>query len=200
MAKCQHATLVSKPHNNKGQTTETKRKRPRPLPVVEVVSCGSAFPISTKPPKASHEANQTDDTDTRHTGKGGRKSRLKNGDDTLLDWHDTVKQVRELGTTGFVGRQKRDHENDQYKRLTGREKKKHQVPLPIVRGIKKKAAAREARQIQEAKDAGIVMPKAKSQRDNDKKKGDSTNRVHGPAPSIGFMKKGIYRFKKSENR
>ena len=52
----------------------------------------------------------------------------------------------------------RQHQKEQYELLTGRTKKQHAVPLPIVRGIRKKAVAREARIRQEAQDAGIVLP------------------------------------------
>jgi Domain of unknown function (DUF4602) len=156
-----------------GPRTVAKRQNP----AVQVVTCGTAFPISTKPARPARPAYEA-----------------KISKEKFLDWHDTVKEVRSLGSTGFTGKQKRKHDDEQYKLLTGRDKKKQQIPLPIVRGLKKKAVQREARQLQEAKDAGIVLPTATAiSKEKTKTKPDSTNRVHGPAPSIGFMKKGVYR-------
>ena len=97
----------------------------------------------------------------------------------------------------------RIHQNEQYELLTGRKKKQQAVPLPIVRGIKKKAMAREQRVLQEAKDSGIVLPssnfttmttKQTSKQKEQMKKQQSykMNQHYGPAPSIGFMKQGMY--------
>lgn len=115
----------------------------------------------------------------------------------LLDWHDTVKEVRSYGATAFVGKQKRNFQDEQYKQLTGRDKKKQKVPLPIVRGIRKKAVARETRQIAEAKEAGIVLSKQQLQPASKQRNKGSSSRfnVHGPAPSVGFMKRGVLRVK-----
>jgi Domain of unknown function (DUF4602) len=180
---------------HKGPAAVSKLKRRRPQ--VQVVTCAAAFPISNKP-KRKEEAKWPPSNDAKSNER-------RDGSDKLLDWHDTVKQVRHLGLTGMVGVQKRNHLDEQYKQLTGRDKKKHQVPLPIVRGIKKKAAARQARLRQEAKEAGIVLPTAKTATlpgttsSHDRKK-DSTNRIHGPAPSIGFMKKGVFRLPSNQKR
>jgi Domain of unknown function (DUF4602) len=188
-------TTTRSAHKEPAAVSTLKRRRPE----VQVVTCAAAFPISSKPKRAKEEAKWPRSNDAKST-----ESR-NSSDNTLLDWHDTVKQVRHLGLTGMVGVQKRNHLDEQYKRLTGREKKKHQVPLPIVRGIKRKAAAREARLRHEAKEAGIVLPTAAKtatlvgSSNNDRNK-DSTNRVHGPAPSIGFMKKGIFRLPSNPKR
>jgi len=156
---------------HKGKPTNQKRPRRQ----IQVVSCQSAFPISSKPKAPRKEQPIAKKLDTK-----------------LLDFYDTVKEVRSLGSTGFTGKQKGKHHDEQYKLLTGREKKKHQIPLPILRGMKKKAAQREARQLQEAKDAGIVLPTTATT-SKKKKKLDATSRVHGPSPSIGFMSKGVFR-------
>jgi hypothetical protein len=183
------------------KTAATKRPRPE----VQVVVCGAAFPISTKPPKPPRQP-ESSSVPSKEGGKYDRKRRKPNGDhnnrsEQAYNWHDTVKEVRSLGSTAFTGTQKRQHVDDQYKLLTGRDPKKQRVPLPIVRGLKKKAAARQARQWQEAKEAGIVLPTATvaaAAAKQQKKKKDSTNRVHGPAPSIGFVKQGVYRVSKEK--
>ena len=72
---------------------------------------------------------------------------------------DDDNTTKNLVTNTIIERKKfRMHQNEQYELLTGRKKKQHAVPLPIVRGIKKKAIAREERIRQEAKDSGIVLP------------------------------------------
>lgn len=111
-----------------------------------------------------------------------------------MDFLRASQDVRHFGSNQFVGKSKRDYDDEQYLKLTGRKRKKHQVPLPIVRGIKKKAAEREARAHDEAKQAGIVLPQPKKPR----KRRDKTSKIHGPAPTVGFMMKGILRVKDKE--
>jgi hypothetical protein len=166
--------------------SSSPRKRKRE---VKVVTCPFAFPISTKKkrePDPARPLYQQQDASS----------------DKFLDFFDTAREVHALGATTFAGKQKRTYNDAQYKILTGREKKKHQVPLPIVRGIKKKAVEREARAAQSAKEAGIVLPTKKKQGKSKQAKMDKTTaRVHGPAPSIGHLNKGVFKFKdKKEER
>lgn len=150
-------------------------KKSNPPPIV--VSCPSAFPLSKR--KRSRLERPSDERDSATTKKK-----------KLLDWHDTAKEVRKLGATAFEGVQKRNYQDEEYKRLTGRQRKKHHVPLPIVRGIRKKAAERQARTESEAKQAGIVMPKKAKKRTNQE------YNPQGPAPSIGKVKNGVLKVKK----
>ena len=149
-------------------------KKSNPPPIV--VSCPSAFPLSKR--KRSRPERPSDEQDSATKKK------------KLLDWHDTAKEVRKLGATAFEGVQKRNYQDEEYKRLTGRQRKKHHVPLPIVRGIRKKAAERRARTELEAKQAGIVMPKKAKKRTNQE------YNPQGPAPSIGKVKNGVLKVKK----
>lgn len=173
-----------------------KRSNPtqvKPKREVQVFSCPAAFPISSKPASKKRARDGTQgsgSSSTRHAS--GRKR----NDGNLLDWHDTAKEIRAYGATAFVGKQKRDYEEEQYFKLTGRHKKKPKVPLPILRGIKKAAAKRDARAREEAKQAGIILPKAKKEG----KKYDSTYDNYGPAPSIGFMKNGVFRVQNKGKR
>ena len=166
---------MAKKNKSQGKTPEAKKPKKKKREVLKF-SCHPDFPISKKPKR-----NSPDDNDAPPSDK---KSKQR-----LLDWHDTAHEIRSLGATGFVGQQKRNFDDEQYERLTGRKRKKHQVPLPIVRGIRKKAEERLARQIQEAKDAGTVLPKSLTQKKAKAK--DKTARIHGPAPTVGFMKKGV---------
>lgn len=192
-------------------TTTTKqvisRKRARTLAQpssVQVINCASAFPISSrknseqkristipKPDPLQQPATNTQHKDIPHDHVSPSK---------ILDWNVTVSEVRSLASTAFVGQQKRDFEAEAYMKLTGRKPRQQNVPMQIRRGIQRKAAQREAQQLQEARAAGIVLPtkskkQTKQNRDNNfkKKQIDSTSRLHGPAPSIGFVKKGVYR-------
>jgi hypothetical protein len=168
--------------------TTIKRKRPE----VQVVTCASSFPISKKPPRGpSARAIEKAAQDEFYTEKRRRKG--------LLDWNDTAKEVRSVGAKAFVGKQKRNYQEEHYKLLTGRDKKRQAVPLPIVRGIKKKAAERLEREIKEAKEAGLVIPASKAASAAKRKEKNTISRVYGPAPSIGFMKKGVFSVKGKQN-
>eukprot|EP01083_Nonionella_stella_P112961 332824_1 len=109
-----------------------------------------------------------------------------------IDFDETVQEIRELGSSQFTGKQKRKYQDEQYKSLTGREKKKQKVPLNIVRGIREKARQREKRAEQENKDAGIVTHTNSRKKTNKgfSEKNRKDSRIHGPAPTIGFTKKG----------
>lgn len=159
-----------------------KRKRS-----IQVVTAAPAFPLSTR-----KTDKRTQGIRLRQPQQLPQNSHKQDG--KLLDWHDTVKEVRHLGATAFVGQQKRDFEAEQYKKLTGRDKKRQRVPLPIVRGIKKKAAQREAKAQEEARAAGITLPKLSKK---ERVKTDRSAPIrHGPTPSTGLVKKGILTVKR----
>jgi Domain of unknown function (DUF4602) len=205
-------TSSAKPVHPKGSLHKVPKKRN-----VEVVSCTASFPISQKRhrPAPERTRGQTFDGAPKSSSINSRKS-TKNSD--LLDWNETAREVHKFGASGWkqdtslfdpklqgaTGQSRvsdrkkyRLHKEEEYKRLTGREMKHHSVPLPIVRGIKKKAQQREQRQWQEAKEAGIIVPLASSssrtKQEEKKRKNFTTNRVYGPAPSIGFVKQGVFR-------
>mmetsp|Transcript_7615 Transcript_7615/g.9505 ORF Transcript_7615/g.9505 Transcript_7615/m.9505 type:complete len:191 (+) Transcript_7615:89-661(+) len=180
-----------------------KKKSRAPVTVV-------AAPSSSFPDFSTFSAYNTSGSSSNGGGSKKKKNAFgKNGNDNDnnnnnandrnskigidIDFDETVKEIKTLGSTQFTGKQKRKYEKEQYEELTGRTKKKQKVPLNIVRGIKKKAAIRERRLEQENKDAGIVTAttnKKKTKRGySEQNRRD--NRVHGPAPTIGFTKKGI---------
>ena len=117
-----------------------------------------------------------------------------------IDFEEAVQEIRTLGSTQFTGKKKRKYQDEQYKLLTGREKKKHKVPQKIVRGIKKKAAIREKRIEEENKDSGVVTASTNKKKEkrgyNEQKRKDS--RIHGPAPTIGFTKRGVLSVRKEK--
>jgi len=155
-------------------------------PVVVVSAPLSAFP------DFSTFGDGTSKSKKKYTSK---ESSGKKGID--LDFDDTVREIHTLGSTQFIGKQKKDYEKELYKKLTGREKKKQKVPVKIVRGIKKAAAKRESRMMMEMKDAGIVTAvKNASEKKSYSEKNRRDSRIHGPSPSAGFMSKGMLRVQK----
>ena len=169
---------------DKVAASKASSKKIKPKREVQVVSCPTAFPISTKKSR-KRPRDQRNNTISENKSSSSKK---------LLDWNETAKEVRAYGATAFIGKEKRDYEDEKYFALTGRHKKKQHVPLPIVRGIKKAAAKRDAKMRREAKEAGIIMPKAREE----KKKDSLTYNNYGPAPSIGFMKNGIFQVSKKK--
>ena len=161
-------------------------KKLKPKREVQVVKAPTAFPISNKKSRKRPREQQTKQQSENKSGESSK----------FLDWQETAKEIRAYGATAFIGKEKRDYEDEKYFALTGRHKKKQHVPLPIVRGIKKAAAKRDAKMRREAKEAGIIIPKAKEET----KKVSSTYRTYGPAPSIGFMKKGVFQVSKRKKR
>jgi len=161
---------------------ENARKNRKRRREVQVVKAESGFPISPYKKKSALPPNQREPTPS------------KKQQEPLLDWSETAKEIHAFGAKAFAGKQKRNYEEEAFKRLTGREKKKQRMPLPIVRGIKRKAAQREARRIQEAREAGIVLPKQASRTKQEESRNASAS-VHGPAPTIGFVSKGVLRLK-----
>ena len=153
---------------------------------VKVVKCPSAFPISTKPKKRPRNEGSKDDRNSdRNTTK-------------FLDLHETAKEIRAYGAQAFIGKQKRDYEDEKYYQLTGRHKKKNSCPLPLMRGLKRAAAKRERKAREEARQSGLVIPKQKEETSK-KSMSDADFRKFGPAPNIGFMKSGVYRVSKNGN-
>lgn len=158
---------------------------------VQVVKCSGDFPISSKPPRTGKRAPTEGIQQPGSSYEGDVQTQN-------LDWNDTAHEIRSLGATAFVGQQKRKFQDEQYEKLTGRKQKKQHVPFPIQMGIRKKAAQRLERQMAEAKASGMVLPKSMTSKSNNKKREDSsrTSRIHGPAPSVGFMNKGVLKVKK----
>ncbi|KAL3912712.1 MAG: hypothetical protein SGILL_006776 [Bacillariaceae sp.] len=180
----------------KSEPAASKQKKPKRE--IQVVSCPSAFPISTKTKSKSNSSSagrkRSRDEAPKHNSNDHNFNKRRDKSSELLDWHDTAKEIRAYGATAFVGKQKRDYQDEQYFQLTGRHQKKQKVPLPIVRGIRKASAKRDLKLREEAQKAGVVLPK--TSKDEKRKAADSTYRSHGPAPSIGFMKQGVFRVKK----
>lgn len=175
--------------------SNTQKKKARG-PVTVVSAPSSSFPdfssFSGFITKKKKEDNRGNDPNSRN--------RVKNG--LEIDFDETVKEIRTLGSTQFTGKQKRQYEDEQYKILTGREKKKQKVPMKIVRGIKKKAAIREKRIELENKEAGIITASSNKKKVNKgySEQGRNDSRIHGPAPSIGFTKKGVLSVRKEKRR
>mmetsp|Transcript_2747 Transcript_2747/g.4143 ORF Transcript_2747/g.4143 Transcript_2747/m.4143 type:complete len:185 (-) Transcript_2747:143-697(-) len=158
---------------------------------VMVIQCPSGFPslggMNSTPSLGSKNKSNTERN--RYSSSHGKRGRSK---DKHLDWSQTARDIHSFGAAAFQGKQKREYENEQYEMLTGRKKKHHKVPVKIVRGIKKKQAAREKRELEIARESGLIIPSSRKK----KQERQLPKNIHGPAPSIGFLKKGVFRVKK----
>jgi len=171
---------------------------------VQVVMCPSAFPdfrsIDGSTRRSANSSSSGGAAAAATVRRGGR-----DGKSSEIDMEEAIREVHALGSTGFAGKQARKHKEAQYKALTGRDMKRQKVPLPIVRGIKKKRAEREARAEAEQREAGVITS-TNSKKDRDRKKAkaysqerrksDSMRTAYGPSPDVGFMKGGVLRVKR----
>lgn len=178
---------------------------------VQVVMCPSAFPDfrsidgSTRRLANSSSSGGASAAAVRRGGRDGKSSASAAAGGYAIDMDEAIREVHALGSTGFAGKQARKHKEAQYKALTGRDMKRQKVPLPIVRGIKKKRAEREARAEAEQREAGVITS-TNSKKDRDRKKAkaysqerrksDSMRTAYGPSPDVGFMKGGVLRVKR----
>lgn len=185
------ATMKSKTTTIKLSKKSKSAKKPKRE--VQVVQCASEhmreMGIGADGKKAKNNG-----------GRNHRRFQREDDNDTnngvLVDFQDAYQDVYKLGSTQFTGKQKKQHKEQEYKELTGREMEKEKVPWKIARGIKAKAMKREKRLLEEAKDAGLVLPtKKKEENKRYSKQNRRDTKLFGPAPSIGFMKKGTYSYR-----
>lgn len=176
---------------------------------VQVVMCPSAFPdfrsIDGSTRRSANSSSSGGAAAVRRGGRDGKSSASAAAGGNVIDMDEAIREVHALGSTGFAGKQARKHKEAQYKALTGRDMKRQKVPLPIVRGIKKKRAEREARAEAEQREAGVITS-TNSKKDRDRKKAkaysqerrksDSMRTAYGPSPDVGFMKGGVLRVKR----
>mmetsp|Transcript_21065 Transcript_21065/g.25037 ORF Transcript_21065/g.25037 Transcript_21065/m.25037 type:complete len:174 (-) Transcript_21065:37-558(-) len=167
----------------------------QPKKTVKVV----VAPTSSFPDFSQFDSSSTQRGSNRRTQNNyNDDTRTKKKKGSYLDFDETVREVYELGSTKFAGKQKRDYENEQYTTLTGRQRKKQKIPVKIVRGIKKAAAVRETRVEKETKEAGIVTANKRggTTKKRFSEKVRKASQLHGPAPSIGYLKKGVLTVKR----
>ena len=205
MAKKQRQSMIR--HDTAAKNISNAKSKPKRE--VQVITCPSAFPISTKVSKQqqqqrkrphnknNYEDDYDDDNDRMHNNNNNNNNNERT---KLLDWNETTKEIRAYGARGFIGKQKKEYEDETYYKLTGRHKKKPKTPLPLVRGLKRAAMKRDEKARIEAQKAGVVIPKKQqSSSANTKSMSDADFEKYGPAPNIGFMKSGVYRVQRSSN-
>jgi hypothetical protein len=195
-------TKQSKSQNTQKSIPAKKKPRPRRRrqEQVQVVTCpplDEHFPAVRMVPsnnerKAASSKRAAAHSHEENTQEGTSSQRV-------LDWNDTCREIKQFASAAFSKKTKRQYKQEEYQRLTGRRHMKQQhVPQYIVRGIKKKAKARLEKQVEEAKLNGIVLvPTMNQKQTNDKSK--KRNYHSGPAPSIGYMKQGVYRVNNNNN-
>ena len=170
---------------SKAKSISSKKARKRPRQEVEVVVAGSGFPISKRSTQSTKRPAAT---------KTSVKPRRQD-QSLILDLNEAKRDVRNYGATAFVGNKKKSFEEEQYKLLTGRDKKKPKIPPNIAREIRKRHAKKEAEAIEEAKKAGFVLPKSDTSKSKKNKDRDPSF-SYGPAPSVGFVKNGMLKLSK----
>ena len=191
------AAAVARKATSAGSGGSKKRQRKE----VQVVKCPSAFPDFRSIDGSTRRSSNS--SSAAASLRGASSYATASGNE--IDMDEAIREVHALGSTGFAGKQARKHKEAQYKAVTGRDMKRQKVPLPIVRGIKKKRAEREARAEAEQKEAGVVTStNSKKNRDRQKakaysqerRKSDSMRMAYGPSPDVGFMKGGVLRVKR----
>ena len=193
-----------------------KRKRE-----VQVVVCPSAFPDFATVGGSTSRRLQKE----RGIPQKDKESITTATNGVELDVQQTIREIHKFGATGFQGSQKKTHEKAEYEWLTGRVQKRQKIPTKILVGMRQKALKREERQKKELKESGVVShqvgnksssAKKKRRKDDEpkagpgvvqgvfgsnsrKKKGNRRSMdagSFGPAPDVGFMKKGVLRVKR----
>jgi len=183
-----------------------KRKRE-----VQVVVCPTAFPdFTTVGGSTSRKRGAARPPSNPHTHESKQLE---------LDVQETIREVHKFGAAGFTGNQQKQHSASEYERITGRQQKRQKIPTKILVGMRKKAMKREERQKAEVKESGVVNHHTSSKKkkadkssnelrpgeirgvfgsNKSRNKGDRrkmSTKAFGPAPSVGFMKKGMLRVK-----
>jgi len=176
------------------------KKAKKNRPEVQVVVASSGFPISSRPSaqRKPPPARPTTESLPRPQ-QDGRSEKKNKSNPLILDLNEAKKEVRSYGATAFVGKQKKSFQDEQYKLLTGRDRKQPKMPPNIARLVRKKALAREEKMIAEAKQAGFVLPKSALESQQEQKRKKSSQRQgewNGPAPSVGFTKDGVLKLTK----
>jgi Domain of unknown function (DUF4602) len=173
-------------HDNKKSASTRAQRQP-----VVVVAAPSGFPISNKrtPSTIREPRKQSTNNDNNN-----RQNDIK-----LLDWKETTREVHKLGTTGLASDKQRSFKDEEYFRLTGRYPKKQKMALPMVRSLRKKRAAQEAKERAQAREMGVILPKeTKATTSSSKQKKNEA--LFGPAPSIGRVKGGMLKVKQDQKR
>jgi hypothetical protein len=183
----------------------SKRKRE-----VQIVSCPTDFPdFSTVGGSTSRRRSGTKRPSQDHPIKAATQKSPPE-----LDVQETIREIHKFGATGFTGSQQKQHKAEEYERITGRQQKRQKIPTKILVGMRKKAIKREEKIKAEMKESGVVSHRSTAAKKDDelrpgqirgvfgaknsRNKGDRrkmSSRSFGPAPSVGFMKKGMLRVK-----
>lgn len=181
----------------------SKRKVRAPVTVVAAPSAFpdfSSFSSTSSSSKKNSKKSNSSSNDNNHESSSGSSiaSNINSRQGIDIDFDETVQEIRHLGSSQFTGKDKRLYEAEQYKALTGREKKMHKIPVKIARGMKKKAAIRQKRREEEARESGLVTASSNNKKEkrgfSEQKRRDA--RIHGPAPDIGYTKKGVLSVRK----
>ena len=170
--------------------------------IVEVVECPPDFP--NQPNFIKKSANSTNKQDfISNTNKHEEPNKIENSD---FNFTNASEEIYKLGMN-TKRQDKQLLKEKEYKFLTGREMKKKGLPFrDYLRKLNEdKKIEREYNA--EIKNSGVVVGKSTSSKDQDRQRkgkkakfsveNKKNNKLFGPAPSIGYMKGGILRVKRT---
>ena len=180
---------------------------------VQVVECPPDFPYqlsnNKKKTNAVFEGGSTHDDRSRSKIESRSsnidKQQISHGD---FNFSNASEEIYKLGMNTGRAEKKRLKEKE-YKLLTGREMKKKGLPFREYLKSLSENRKMEREQMKDIKSSGVVIGKSTSNitsSSNDRRKGKKpsysveskrNNKLFGPAPSIGYMKGGILRVKKT---
>jgi hypothetical protein len=198
------ANTSSKRHPKKKSTTSSDTK------VVQVFECPSAFPGASTTRSANTNSRSSATTRgiqtadniiyNRDATAGNNNNNIKKSGSKPVDFYEAAQEIRELGSSTWQGYQRKLHLEEKYTEITGLTKKRQKWPVKILWGMERKQAQRKARAEEEARAAGIVIPKnvvRKSEKERERNQAIRKNRsMFGPTPSVGHMNHGILRVHK----
>mmetsp|Transcript_1015 Transcript_1015/g.1439 ORF Transcript_1015/g.1439 Transcript_1015/m.1439 type:complete len:187 (-) Transcript_1015:93-653(-) len=181
--------------SNSKQNGKEKSKSKKTVDV-KVVECPTDFPdwgkVSSGTSTGIRRTRQEAISSTGSRNNGPKRPVRKAKE---IEFLQASKEVRELGSTTFTGYQKKLNQERIYEEVTGMKKKREKIPIKLLRKKKAKYARQTTKLENEAREAGIVIAAKKKTEKKYSEEKRRSEKSHGPEPSIGFMRKGMYRVK-----
>ena len=177
---------MAKPNPKRNSKEKPKSKK---KVEVKVVECPTDFPDWRKVssgPVSSHRVRQEAASSRNELKRSAQKTKD-------IDFFQASKEVRELGSTTFTGYQKKLNQERIYEEITGMKKKRDKIPVKLLRKKKTKLSRQTMTLEIEAREAGTVIATKKKADKKYSKEKRTSEKSHGPVPSIGFMSNGMYR-------
>ena len=175
-------------------------KKSKPKRVVMVAECPSAFPWQKAKPKVDNRPVVQVEEELLINGKEYKKQSLS----TIGEFNSMFKEVQTLGSKSLLGYSKKLY-NESKRRDDGLAVKRDNIPQNILRGMVAKQTKKQEKEANHVRESGIVAAKGSSSQSLVRKikgkekmefnrKSKLENEKNGPAPNIGFMKGGVFKY------